>query len=311
MITIREVAQRAGVSIATVSYVINNGPRPVRPATRQKVLQAMAELDYRPDDSARRLARGRTNCLGLALHGLSNANFATYFFLEYIRGVAAAAEAHQQNLMLFTGANTTSEADYYLEVVGVRAVDGLILLGSGISDEVIQLVANSGFPCVLLARRIAGLKLPCVLQDYRQGAYLATRHLLEQKHRRIGFLGQVLQFSYVQERLEGYQQALAEAALPFDPALISIPDQVRDDPTLDEVTRLLDAGATALLTDREVVVLNLLKSLGCRVPDEIALMGLEASTAGPLADPPLSTLQAPKFELLVRDWSIWPSLSSH
>lgn len=297
MATIKEVAERAGVSVATISYVINDGPRPVRPATREKVLKAMAELDYHPDNSARRLARGRTDCLGLAVHGLSDVNYSRYFFLGYIQGVAAAAETRQQNLMLLTGAKDFSSADYYLGIARARVVDGLILLGSGIPDEVMAVLAESGFPTVLLGRREDGVDIPCIHQDQKQGAQLAIRHLRERGHTRIGFLGQWPGFSYGRDRLEAYKETLAETGLPFDPALVSIPDHPRDDPSSEEITRLLEAGATALLTDREIPVFELLKKLGRRVPEEVALMGLEASAPGPFTDPPLSTLQSPKSDL--------------
>ncbi|MCS6962534.1 LacI family DNA-binding transcriptional regulator [Thermoflexus sp.] len=297
-VTIQDVARRAGVSVATVSYVINGGPRPVAPETRERVLRAMEELDYHPNASARRLAFQRSECLGLVLAGLGDSNFATPYFLEYVRGISYAAEMKGYNVMLFTAPHRLDPPSWR-RMLRSGLVDGLLLLGSSIPDEWILDLWAREFPAVLIARRIPGHTGYCVFQDYEQSAYMATRHLMERGYRRIGFLGQALRFSYGQERLRGYQRALQEVGLPYDPALVSIPERPRDDPSMEEVARLLQADPPpdALLTDRDVVVLALLRNLGLRVPEDIALVSLDESEAAALQEVPLTAVRPPKFEL--------------
>ncbi|MDT7883303.1 MAG: LacI family DNA-binding transcriptional regulator [Thermoflexus sp.] len=301
MATIRDVARRAGVSVATVSYVINGGPRPVAPETRERVLRAMEELDYHPNASARRLASRRTRCIGLLLAGLADSNFSTPYFLEYIRGISYAAEIQGYNIILFT-TRQYIEPEFRRVIIKSSLVDGVLLLGSSIPDDFVLDLWSKGFPAVLIARRISGFTGYCVFQDYEQGAYEATRHLIERGYRRIGFLGQALRFSYGQERLRGYQRALEDAGLAYDPSLVSIPEHPRDDPSPQEVAQILNAAPPpdALLTDRDLVTLAILREMGLRVPEDIALVSLDESEAAAYQEVPLTAVRPPKFDLGVQ-----------
>lgn len=297
MPTIRDVARLAGVSVATVSYVLNSGPRPVAQETRERVLRAIEMLDYQPNASARRLARKRADCLGVFVAGLSDANFSTPYFLEYIRGISYAAEAEGYSVMLFSNHRQATERALLRSITRSGAVDGLLCLGSSVPDEFVLGLHYRGFPVVLMARRIEGHPIPFVQQDYYQGAYEAARYALRQGYRRIGFLGQALCFSYGRERLQAYQQALADAGIPYNPALVRVPETPRDDPSLEEVRSLLEAGAEVLLTDREAAVLTHLREMGRQVGDDVALIGLDESEAAALPDVSLTTFRPPKFEI--------------
>ncbi|MFN3762335.1 MAG: LacI family DNA-binding transcriptional regulator [Anaerolineae bacterium] len=297
MPTIQDVARLAGVSVATVSYVLNGGPRPVAPETREKVLRAIEALDYQPNASARQLARRRADCLGVLVAGLSDTNFSTPYFLEYIRGISYAAEAHGYNVMLFSNHRQATGRSLARSITRSGMVDGLLCLGSSVPDEFILNLSQRGFPVVLMARRIEGHPIPYVQQDYYQGTYEATRYALSRGYRRIGFLGQHLHFSYGVDRFQAYRQALADGGIPYDPALVQIPETPRDDPSLDEVRHLLEAGAEVLLTDREVAVLTHLWELGKRLADDIALIGLDESEGASLPDVSLTTFRPPKFEI--------------
>ena len=298
MATIRDVARLSGLSEATISYVINNGPRPVSPETRQRALQAMRELGYHPNASARQLARQRTECIGVVLAGLAESNFSSAYFLEYIRGISYAAEMHGYNIMLVTNHRRDPEA-FARHIYRSRLVDGLLLIGSAVPDRVAVELHNASFPAVLVARRLVEHEIYCVFQDYRDSAFKATLYLIENGYRRIGFLGQALQLSYGVERLDGYRDALAHAGIPYDPSLVSIPRSSRDDPTPDEIAALLSTTPPpdAVLTDRELTVLSILRDMGRRVPDDLALVGLDQSESAGVLDVPLTTVSSPKFEI--------------
>lgn len=298
MAAIRDVAKLAGVSVATVSYVINGGPRPVTAETREKVLRAMEALEYHPNVSARRLAQRRTQCIGLALAGLSESNFASPYFLEYIRGISHVAESKDFNVMLFTSHKQVQSKAFYRRVIRSKLVDGLLLLGSSIPDEFVIELWEKSVPAVLIARRVQGYEGGFwVSQDYAESTRRAVKHLVDEGCRRIAFLGQALQFSYGVERLEGYRQALEEVGLPYDASLISIPPTPRDDPTLEEIARIVEAGADAVLTDRELTVLTALRRLGKRVPEDIALVGLDESEWAAHTEVPLTSVRPPKFDM--------------
>jgi DNA-binding LacI/PurR family transcriptional regulator len=295
--TIRDVARHAGLSEATVSYVINNGPRPVTAETRAKVLRVMEDLDYHPNVSARRLARRRADTLGVVLAGLTHSNFSSSYFLEYIRGISYAAERHDRNLMLLTQHHEADDAAFYSSIRRSRLVDGVLLLGSSIPDQVVLELTARDFPTVLVARRIPDHPVYCVTQDYEQSAYAATQHLVTRGYRRIALLGQAQQFSYGTERLAGYRRALAEAEIAYAPELVSIPKIACDDPTQEEIAVLLRSKPDALVTDREMTVLKILREMGVRVPEDVALVGLDESESAALLELPLTTVRPPKFEL--------------
>jgi len=290
MTTIRDIARYAGVSTTVVSYVINNGPRPVAPETQARVRQAMELLNYHPNARAQQLARQHSNCIGLVFNGLSDSNFSSIYFSEYIRGIGFYAEKAGYNLMLFLN----READFYQRLGKMRLVDGVILSGSSLPTEGLAQLATLAFPAVVIGQRIPNLAW--VMQDYEGSTFNATNYLLGQGYRRIGFLSQSLSLSYGQDRLNGYRRALAEAGLNVDSTLISLPETPRDLPTIDEVRSLLAAGADSILTDKEVVIADFLRLLGVDVPDEIALVGLDEDASGtsPLA---LGTTHVPKFEM--------------
>ncbi len=146
MTNIRDIARQAGVSVATVSYVLNNGPRPVSTATRQRVLQVIKELNYQPNPIARRLSLQRSDCLGLALAGLTESNFSNPFYLEYIRGISFAAEANGYNLLLLTNHKSEDFLSYFHNLIHAHQMDGLFVLGSSIPDAALTAIWQSGFP---------------------------------------------------------------------------------------------------------------------------------------------------------------------
>jgi DNA-binding LacI/PurR family transcriptional regulator len=297
MTTIHDVARSAGVSSATVSYVLNNGPRPVTAETRRNVLSAMRRLGYQPNAAAQRLARRRADCVGVLIASLSQSSFQDQYFLDYLRGIGAALEDTNQHLLLLFN-HTRSPAELCRQVRAERSVDGLILIGSGVPDSTVRGLAKAGFPAVLLGRRVPGLSFSYVVQDYRAGALEVTRHLLERGYRRIGFLGQSLHFSYAVERLAGYRQALAEAGVPYVDALVAVPERPGGEPQPELIDRLVrEAHADSLITDRESFVLAHLRMRGVRVPAELALAGLDEDASGGVLESGLTTVRIPKFEM--------------
>jgi DNA-binding LacI/PurR family transcriptional regulator len=299
MTTIRDIAKEAGVSVATVSYVLNNGPRQVNAETKQRVLQIVEALNYHPNPIARRLSLQRTDCIGLALAGLTESNFSSPFYLEYIRGISFAAEASGYNLLLLTNYKKEDFQSYLLRLTHSGQMDGLLLLGSSIPDEALSAIAHSGFPMVLLARHTADPDVISVSQDYQQGTYLATRALIQHGYQRIGFLGQSLQFSYGQERLIGYRQALAESQLSIDEKMISIPSTRRDDPDIAEIRTLLalTPPPDAILTDRERTVRQQFNELGLNPAQQPIIFPLEDSDHWLNNESFPATLHAPKFAI--------------
>ena len=274
--TIKDVASAAGVSIATVSYVINNGPRPVSAETRQRVLEAMKRLAFEPNVSARRLRLQYNNVLGLAVAGLSGRpGIADLYFLDTLCGISIAADRLDYDLMLFSNHPKLQTEEYFQALARRRIVDGLIASGGAVNPRGLELLPGAGLPVVVVGRQqpVAGL---CQIEfSYQEDAFKATSALIRRGHRRIGLLLNAPIFLSERQRLAGYQLALSEAGLPVDPALIYSAPQVEVFPPREAVQRLASqAGVTALITApfREVCGFLQEMSAGSRGAWEVATL---------------------------------------
>lgn len=183
--TIKDIAARAGVSISTVHYALRR-TRPISDATRRRVLTAIEELDYHPHAGAATLPSGRTGRLAVVIGDIEPA-FANTYFSDFIRGLAAGAEAEDHNVVLYTAYGKRARGGWRpAHVLRRREADGLLLLGTQISDDHLDELADAKLPCVLLNRERAGL--PSVTSDRAQGVRVATQHLINTGYGQIGLL---------------------------------------------------------------------------------------------------------------------------
>jgi len=272
-VTRNDVARLAGVSPATVSYVVNHGPRPVSPAARSRVLAAIAELGYCPDAIARSLKTQRTDTVGIIISDMLN---------PYLAAVAQAAQDRllQQNYSLLV-ANSSESPErelMWLELMRSRRIDGLILEPTGRNLPYLQTLAGAGRAphLVLIDRALPELDVDTVLMDNIGAARAAVQHLIHLGHRRIALLGLPRELTPGGERLEGYRLALREAGLPLDPQLVSEGTFVAEQAS-ELVGRLLDLrpAPTAVFACSNRLahgVLQQIKARRLRMPDDIALV---------------------------------------
>ncbi len=297
MVGLKDVARRAGVSVATVSRVLTNSPL-VNAETRARVQQAMDALEYRPNRVARRL-RGdaaQAGLLGLVVPDIQNP-----FFAEVARGVEEVAQA--RGYMVFLGNSDEDEAveRRYLELMRAERVDGIILPASSDNAAAVTELARGGLPVVCVDRRLPRAALDTVIADNVEGAYAAVRHLLAIGHRRIGFVGGRPQLSTTQERLEGYRRALAEFGVLVDEALVRAGDS-REAGGREAARALLtlEHPPTALFVGNNLMTLGALETihgLGLRVPDAVAIVGYDDMPWASAFNPPLTAVRQPGQEL--------------
>lgn len=297
MTRLREVAERAGVSAATVSRVIND-PAVVNERTRARVQSAIRELGYRPSRVARRLRveGGRSSLVGLVIPDIQNP-----FFADLARGVEDAAERNGYAVFLGNSDDDPEKERRYLEVMRSELVDGVILPpSSDVAPAALEL-ARSGVPLVCADRRLARVKVDTVVVDNVAGAYDAVEHLIGAGHRRIAFLVGKLDLSTSRERLEGYRRALADHAIEPDPGLVLGGDSRQA--TGRERTRELLARPdppSALLVGNSLMTLGALEAVnaaGVRVPEELALVGYDDMPWALAVTPPLTVVRQPGYEL--------------
>jgi DNA-binding LacI/PurR family transcriptional regulator len=286
----RDVALRAGVSIKTVSNVLN-GYRYLRPETRARVEVAIAELGYRMNMSARQLRKGRTGMIGLAIPELSLAFWGE--FADMV--IAAAAKLGLRVLIELTGAERDG-ALMALDSSQRRITDGLLFSPLGLEPDEGHLL-DVDFPLVLLGERIFDAPVDHVTMANAEAARAATVHLAQQGCRRIATLGARLdeEMGSATLRLRGYREGLDEAELDYDPALVVGADPWTRSTGAEAMEHLLDSGTAVdgVFAMNDAVAfgaLHVLHSRRIAVPQEIAIIGFDDVADAAFYEPPLSSI---------------------
>lgn len=294
-VTIYEVAREAGVSTATVSRVINDR-RHVREATRLKVEEAMSRLGYVANRQARGLAGGRSKVIGLLVYELGSS-----YFSQLIKGIDAAVTSIGYDLMLFTThARREREARHAAELAGGPADGLIIVLAVDIRSYVDRLHAQR-VPFVLLDHDSDVPGTTFITAANRQGARDAVGHLIGLGHRRIGLITGTSGTSSARERLAGYRDALREADIEHDPALV-VKGDFLEDRGYSATRELLQLTAppTAIFTSADTAAFGALRALreaGLRVPEDISIVGFDDIPESSLVTPPLTTVRQPLMEM--------------
>ncbi len=291
-VTRDDVARLAGTSTAVVSYVINNGPRPVAPATRERVLAAIKQLGYRPDRVAQAMASRRTDLIGLIVPDARQP-----FFAEMAHAVERAAS--ERGKMVLVGNSDyleEREAHYLRAFLGMR-VSGMIWISQGVSEAAASEIEAWDAHVVLLHRRPEAIDDVAVVTDNIGGAQLAVRHLLEHGHPYVACLGGTertpLLGDPVTDHVEGWRRAMTEARLPIEGRLFQAEYNRYD--AYRAALRILEGPdrppAIFCSTDDQAIgVLRAARELRIDVPTELAVAGFDDIKEAALADPPLTTV---------------------
>jgi LacI family transcriptional regulator len=263
-VTIYEVAERAGVSIATVSRALRDSDL-VAPATRRRVQEVAEELRFRPSRAGRALAEGQHAANGIVFPDLSGP-----YYAEVVLGYEeVVAELGRSVLILATNGRAKAE-DAVLELAG--RVDGMVIMGRTVGDHVVARIADTGLPLVLLARPPVGL-VDTVTADNESSARALTAHLLGHGHRRIAFLGDPAESPDVAGRYQGFRQALTDGGFAV-PAARPCSFDVRSG--YSAAKDLLRTRPDAVVCANDEVALGALRAaedLGLSVPGDVALTG--------------------------------------
>jgi DNA-binding LacI/PurR family transcriptional regulator len=288
VVTIQDVAKAAGVSPMTVSNVINDHPN-VRPSTREKVLEAMARLDYRVNVAARNLRKGRTGVIGLAVPEVNSP-----YYGRLAAGIVAAAERRDLRVSIEQTASRENELDA-LSLSRNHLYDGLILTAAGMSQADAERL-KVDHPVVVLGDRIFGGPVDHVAMPNLEAARAATSHLIERGCRRVAFLcGALEEVDTSSFRLTGYRQALEGAGLAVDRALIQQVDRLGMREGARRAREMAESGldfdGVFCITDSLAMgVLRGLADVGIRVPDQVKVIGFDNVSESEFFIPSLSTV---------------------
>lgn len=295
MATIKDVAQRAGVGVGTVSRVLNQSG-PVSAATRSRVLTAIAELNFRPNHSGRQLATARTYTIGVIVPFLTRP-----FYVTVLRGIEAVLASTHYHLHIFN-VETAEKRDYYFNELPYRGrIDGLIVLSLVLDDAHVTRLLSAGIPTLLLDTRHPAL--PALSIDNVAGARQAVEHLIAQGHTRIAYISGLAQpelnFRNNCERLSGYQAALQAHALQPRPEYVIMAGDGREmGLQMMEQLLALDEPPSALFAASDELALGAIQAAqrhGLRIPDDLAVIGYDDIELASLLG--LSTVRQPMAEM--------------
>ncbi|TVR06332.1 MAG: LacI family transcriptional regulator [Spirochaetaceae bacterium] len=300
--TMKDVAKTAGVAVSTVSHVVNRS-RFVSEEATERVEQAIRQLGFRANRVAQNLRSGRSNLIGFVVSNLYN-----YFYVRIARGIESVIGKYGYHLTLIDSQERTDLEQENIESLIDRGVDGLILVPTCTTcDHIGKLLSADDRPIVFVDREAIGFQADSVLLSNEEGAYRATKHLIEKGHVDIGFVA--FHFGHdeidmtMQERIEGYRKAHQEAGLPIRKNYIEITaggsvlvNELRHAESYRMMERLLTTPVSAVLcgnSPASIGVFMCLKDRKVKIPEEIAMITFDDDLWLTMATPSISAVAQP------------------
>ncbi len=291
----KDVAERANVSITTVSHVLNK-TRYVNRNLVRRVEKAVKNLGYQPNALARGLRRSETRMLGMIVPDNSNP-----YFAELARSIEDACFERGYSVILCNSDEDPAKETAYLSLLAEKRVDGIVFVASGNDSSGVQAFLQQKIPVVILDRELKAMKSDSVVVDNRDGGYQATKHLIRGNHRRIGCICGPKTLTLAKERLQGYKDALSEAGLPVDPTLIKNGDfHIEGGYSAVQVLLSLSNRITAVFASNDLMAVGALRGISAcklRVPDDVAVVGFDNFAFAKYTEPPLTTVAQPIREM--------------
>ena len=300
-VTLREVADKAGVHPSTASRALNPATRDlVNEGTTERVMVAARDLGYRPNSLARGLKTNKTFSIGMLLPDLTNP-----LFPPIVRGVEDVLGTADYTLILGNTDNDAERETHLLASMMNRRVDGLILATAHRNTPAIDELVESGLPLVLVNRTVDDQKVPSVTTDDHAGIGLAVRHLVELGHRRIAHVGGPQHLSTGLDRYQGFVAWMKIMGLDVDPDLVSFADWYHEDPGAKALWAILDRRAdfTAVIAANDLIAIgcyDVLGDTGRSIGGDVSVVGYNDMPFADKLSPPLTTVQIPHYQIGVR-----------
>lgn len=297
VVGLMEVAEKAHVSIATVSRVINDHPK-VNPETRLKVQQAIKELKYHPNRVAKRLRNrnASSNLLGVLIPDIQNP-----FYVEVLRGIEDIAYANKYALIMCNFSQDETKQRLYLDILESESIDGLIAAPTSEHDPAVVELVKKGLPIVCVDRGLMDVDVDVVMVENRNGAYSAVNYLARSGYKRIAYISGLPQIPSSRQREQGYVDALTANGLPVDRSLIKYGDSrhVSGVRLCEELLNLPEP-PDAIFTGNNLITLGALETIHKRklkIPEQIAIIGFDDMYWSISLNPPLTAVRQPAYEI--------------
>ena len=292
--TIKDIAKLAGVSVATVSRVINGDPA-VAEKLKVKVLQVIKDTNYVPNTVGRNLRKSKSDMILVMLPTLSNP-----FYSKILRGIEQRASENDYGILVSVTHHEARIEKKYLKMLQMKQADGVISLFSTLDVEELNRVSGE-YPFVQCCEYTEGAQLPYVMIDNRKAAYEATRYFINHGHKHIGMISGNFYESSERAREQGYKEALLEAGLEHNPNYI-VKSNYRPESGMDMCRALLSLPEppTAILTVSDTLAIGAikhLKSAGIKAGDKMDVIGFDNASITRVYDPTISTVAQPRYDL--------------
>jgi len=296
--TIKDIAAECGVSLSTVSLVLNNNPR-ISEKTRDKVLDTVKKRGYQPNNQARGLASKSSNILSVVVPQL-NSVFSDVYFGQIINGIYEATAESPYKIMLEVANLKYIRSYEYMNTLKGKRADGMLFIGSSLYDRYLLEFENEPYPFVLLNHYFSGAGLNYVSADYRQAGQLAAQHLLGLGHRSIGIISGT-NIQTAQDHVEAFKEECASAGIQ-DGDLPWVDGRFNEEDAFKATRDLLTEHPhiTAVVCGNDKMALGALQgaaSLGKRVPNDLSIIGMDDIPATRYTIPQLTTIHAPLEEV--------------
>lgn len=296
-VNLSKVAEKAGVSIATVSRVINNSPN-VNPETRMRVQQVIKDLNYSPNRVAKRLRNrnASSNLIGVLIPDIQNP-----FYVEVLRGIEDVAYEYKYAIIMCNFSQDETKEQLYLDILQSESIDGLIAAPTNEQDQKVINLVKGGLPIVCVDRGLKGVDVDVVLVENEVGAFNAVDHLAKSGYKRIAYISGMPQIPSSQARERGYLNALKSNNLETDKNLIKYGDS-RHESGVSLCAELLEMKnpPDAIFTGNNLITLGALETIhnrGLKIPDEIAIIGFDDMYWSISLNPPLTAVRQPAYEI--------------
>ena len=296
-ISIKDIARAAGVSHSTVSRSLSDSPL-VNPETKARIQRLSSEMGYTPNAAARSLVMGRTRTVGVVVTTIADP-----FIAEVTQGIESTAYEHGYTVILASSNSDPAREIAAVEMLRSKRVDGVIVTSSRVGALYQDHLERIGVPVVLINNHSeqSGRYTFSISVDNQHGGYLATQHLIELGHRRIAFVTAQVNHSSNMGRLAGYQLALSEAGLAFDPSLV-VAGNGRVDGGVQSWSSLktLPEPPTAVFCYNDMTAIGLLhaaRQAGLSIPQDLSVVGFDDIPFALYVSPALTTISQPQFEM--------------
>ena len=294
-VSIKDVAKEAGVSIATVSRVLNDVDV-VNEDTKKKVQDAIKKLGYRPNIVARSLKTQRTRTVGILIPDISS-----QFYPEIVRGTEDVANIYDYNIILCNSDSDLEKEKEYLRVLKEKMVDGVLYMSSSLEPEIVELIKELELKTVLVVTTDKDKTFPSVSIDNREAAYDATMHLLNNGNKKVAYIGvHKDEVNAAAVRYLGYEDALKEKGLEVDESLVYF-GELKAHEGYEGVNRILEKGSfdSLFCANDEIAMgaINALREKGIKVPEEVEVIGFDNIYSASIFYPKLTTIAQPMYDM--------------